>query len=400
MKKITLFLLISILYLSFAACSFVQSDNSSSSEGGEVKDSSNIGLSTYTVTWINFDGSILEIDEEVKEGENPVYNGEEPKKANEGDYSFIFDGWTPLLSKVVCDATYTAVFKSIYNGADVLGPTPVFEADGTVSYGLYPQTCVADENLIASLNLLSPSEINGWYLFEGNYYAKKSATVYGGEQYFFDDGRTIENGAQYWFKCEPIKWQILSNENGEYYLLSTLLLDAKSYYSNYETRNIDGQTIYSSDYANSDLRKWLNGEFYKVAFVFNNSFIKQTTVENGGATTEFSANEYSCENTFDNVFLPSFQDYLNPSFGFSDKSGLSSLREAKTTDYARAVGAWCHTRNNGDELTQTNGSYWTRSPSSEYDYCVSVVNSGGVLSAYVVDDASHSVRPAIRIKID
>ncbi len=398
MKKITLFLLISILSLSFAACSFGKSDTSSSSEGGEVEDSSNIGLSTYTVTWINFDGSILEIDEEVEEGEIPVYNGEEPKKDADGDYSFVFDGWTPHLSKVVCDATYTAVFKSIYNGANVLGSTPVFESDGTVLYGLYPQTCVADENLISSLNALLPSEINGWYLLDGKYYAKKTATVYGGEQYFFDDGRSIENGGEYWFECEPIKWQILSNENGEYYLLSTLLLDAKSYYSSYETRNIDGQTVYANDYENSDLRKWLNGEFYKVAFAFNNSFIKQTTVENGGATTDFSLNEYSCENTFDNVFLPSFQDYLNPTLGFSDKSGLSSLREAKTTDYARAVGAWCHTRNNDDESTKINGSYWTRSPSSEYDYCVSVVNSGGVLSAYVVDDASHSVRPAIRIK--
>ena len=45
------------------------------------------------------------------------------------------------------------------------------------------------------------------------------------------------------------------------------------------------------------------------------------------------------------------------------------------------------------------GSYWTRSATSEYYYTAWNVNSGGYLSTYTVDDASHCVRPCITISI-
>ncbi len=275
---------------------------------------------------------------------------------------------------------------------------PAFDEEGSVLYGLYPQTRVSDESIIAELSTLSRSEINGWYLYGGEYYAKTTATVYNGEAYAFDDGAAIVNGEVYYFKCEPIKWRILSDESGSYYLLSTLLLDAQPYYTDYENREIGGKTVYANDYAHSYLRQWLNGEFYKTAFAVKNCCVEDTIVDNGGITTEHLDNPFASANTLDKVFLPSFQDYSNSSYGFNGEN-LSS-RQAKTSDYARARGAWCHTRNNKDEATKTNGSYWTRSASSEYSYCAAVINAGGVISNYAVDDCSHSVRPAIRIKIE
>ena len=71
-------------------------------------------------------------------------------------------------------------------------------------------------------------------------------------------------------------------------------------------------------------------------------------------------------------------------------------RTATTTDYARAIGAWS---NNKDNAYKYNGSYWTRSPSSSFNYAAWNVNSGGALSEYAVDGASHSVRPCITIKL-
>ena len=96
------------------------------------------------------------------------------------------------------------------------------------------------------------------------------------------------------------------------------------------------------------------------------------------------------------MYLPSYQDYLKSSYGFENQTSTTSKsRQCKTSDYARARGAFT-SKSKGFE---NNGSYWTRSPSSEYAYCAWNVNSGGYLSSYAVDGNSHSVRPAISLNI-
>ena len=52
-------------------------------------------VNTYTITWKNYDGSILEVDEKVEEGTLPVFNGQTPSKANDDTYMYVFTGWTP-----------------------------------------------------------------------------------------------------------------------------------------------------------------------------------------------------------------------------------------------------------------------------------------------------------------
>lgn len=271
----------------------------------------------------------------------------------------------------------------------------VFSEDyKSAQYGLYPQARVADEVLIAELNALTPSDINGWYLHDGNYYAKQTANVYYNESYAFDDGTPIVNGTEYWFKCEPIVWRVLSGTDGTYCLLSDKLLDAHNFYADYSNRNIDGTTVYANNYAQSDVRAWLNGEFYNTAFALGSRSIKATSVDNSAVTTDDKQNQYVCTNTSDKVYLPSYNDYLNASYGFDTNAAeTSATRECKTTDYARATGAWCN------KDAGYNGSYWTRSPSSEYNYCAWNVNSGGLLSAYAVDGSSHCVRPCISVSL-
>ncbi len=353
---------------------------------------------TYTVTWVNYDGTVLETDTGVEWGTTPSYDGKEPEKSAEGDFTFKFDGWTPLLSPVSSNVTYTAAFSSVYSGGHVLGMEPELTDDGCVLYGIYPQSKVSDNDTINALNTLSPTSVNGWYLYENQYYAKATANVYNSESYTFDDGEQILSGVEYWFLCEPIRWRILSDENGRYYLLSDMLLDARLYYTDYNVRTENGEKIYANSYAESDIRAWLNGEFFNTAFILNSTFVKTTAVDNNAETTNMLTNPYisdvKCE---DKVTLPSYADYINSDYGFAASEEKTAAREAKTTDYARAVGAWCNTRNNSNSDTVHNGSYWTRSASGEYDYCASVVNSGGFISTYAVDDTSHSVRPAIYI---
>ena len=356
-----------------------------------------IPVNTYTITWKNYDGSILEIDEKVEEGTLPVFNGQTPSKANDDTYMYVFTGWTPSVYAATKDETYTATYTSISIDDKIPGVAPVLSSDGkTIEYGFYPQTNVNDEKTIQELNALTNPLNNGWYSYNGEYYAKTVAKVYNNESYTFNNGISIQSDKTYWFKCETIKWNIISSEAGVYTLLSSVLLDAHSYYGDYYNRMDNQKTVYPNNYAMSDIRSWLNNEFFNEAFLLNNEFIKSTIVENNASTTDNSNNKYACENTTDKVFLPSYKDYLNTSYGFdNDSSSKSDTRVCKTTDYARARGAWY----NSTSGMQYNGSYWTRSPSSEFNYASWNVNTAGYLSTYVVDGSEHSVRPAINITI-
>lgn len=352
----------------------------------------------YTITWKNYNGEILKIAENIKEGTLPTYYGVTPTKEKTEDVSYVFNGWTPTIRIVKGDTTYTATFTEKYQEEGIIGIDPVISQDNkTVQYGFYPQSHVNDESLISELKNLTPSETNGWFFYKGTYYTKEVAKVYNNENYTFNNGIQIINGNEYWFKCEPITWEILSNNDGTYFLLSSLLLDNQAFYQDFSDRTINGETIYANNYQESDLRIWLNNYFYNTAFNLNATYITETVVVNEPSTTNSTNNQYASKNTTDKVYLPSYQDYLNQDYGFEkDSNNLSVTREAKTTDYARATGAWS---NNRDNALKHNSSYWTRSASSEYYYTAWNVNSGGYLSEYAVSDESHSVRPCISIRL-
>ena len=274
-----------------------------------------------------------------------------------------------------------------------LGIIPTISEDGkTITYGLYPQTNVNNSTLISSLNSLSTPESNGWYLYDGDYYAKVNATPFK-SGYTFDNGTTIIEGTSYWFKCEPIVWNILNNNNGEYYIVSSVLLDTHCYYKSRYNRTIDGQTIYPNNYKYSDIRTWLNEDFYNSAFALGNKYIQTTAIDNSASTTNDINNKYACDNTVDKVFLPSYQDYNNSSYGFST---LTS-RYCKTTDWARARGA----SYSADSSYLYNGYYWTRSPHCYFSYFVWSVHDNGYLIGdyYLVGMTFTSVRPGLSIKI-
>ena len=272
--------------------------------------------------------------------------------------------------------------------------TPLLSGDGkTITYGLYPQTNVNNSSLVSALNALTTPESNGWYFYEGNYYAKVSAYPYWSDCKF-DNGTTIVSDTTYWFKCEPIVWNVLSNNSGEYYIVSSVLLDPHCYYNSTSTRTIDGQTIYPNNYKYSDIRTWLNTDFYNSAFALGNEHIQTTTVNNSASTTDSSSNSYACANTEDKVFLPSYQDYINSSYGFLTLTDSTDTRYCRTTDWARARGSY-YTSSGSYQYSH----YWTRSPSSG-DHSTWVVDYDGTLHGIgVVFVTTFGVRPGLSIKI-
>ncbi len=262
----------------------------------------------------------------------------------------------------------------------------MFEGDN-VTYGLYPQTHVKDDATIAALNGLKSDKGNGWYLYNGEYYANLTATPCSySESQVFDDGVAIESNASYWFKCEPIKWNIIANNDNTYTLLSSALLCTHTYDES------------SNNYINSEIRGWLNDGFYNTAFKLDSSLIQTTIVDNSASTTDDPSNVHVGDGTSteDKVYLLSFQDYQNADYGFETVRWQASRdRECKATDYASANGVW----NKAGSAYSYSGYYWTRSPASDTnDGSWFVYPNGSMTSSMDVDFPYVGVRPAITLK--
>lgn len=93
----------------------------------------------YTITWKNGD-TVLETDTEVSEGTLPTYDGAEPTKVADAQYSYQFAGWTPEVVTANGDVTYTAVFTAVRNKYTITwknGDTTL-ETDENVDYGTMP----------------------------------------------------------------------------------------------------------------------------------------------------------------------------------------------------------------------------------------------------------------------
>lgn len=70
-------------------------------------------INKYTIIWKNEDGTELEKDENVEYGTTPEYNGETPTKAATEEYTYEFDTWTPAITTVRGNTTYTATYLEI-----------------------------------------------------------------------------------------------------------------------------------------------------------------------------------------------------------------------------------------------------------------------------------------------
>ena len=70
----------------------------------------------FTVTWLNDNGDVLEVDEKVEENTMPHYDGKTPSKESDEKYDYSFLSWDKMLTKVTSNVTYTATYKTIEKG--------------------------------------------------------------------------------------------------------------------------------------------------------------------------------------------------------------------------------------------------------------------------------------------
>lgn len=276
--------------------------------------------------------------------------------------------------------------------------TPVTEeVNGTtyVYFGVWPQSVLPATSTVTVDETVSVTMgANTYYLgSDGNYYAKCFEKAHGtGAEYKYHDGTQPGTGGTTtrYFKVEPIKWRVLTdNYSGKKLLLAENILTANVPYYRYNspsnTRTVGSDTnIYPNNYKYSQIRAYLNGldyyydtsstettkktdytgkGFLQTAFTQNaQGLIAETVVDNRKETTGYStstyAADYACENTTDKIFLLSESEVINSYYGFAEynSSGKGNARIRFPTDYAKANYAFqCSVNGYG-------GGWWLRSP--------------------------------------
>ena len=209
----------------------------------------------------------------------------------------------------------------------------------------------------------------------------------------FQDNNGYKVNNIYYFKYEPLKWQVLDPKKG--LVLSKSIIDSQAYSNTIYKNGTDAYgftaywnnasyTKYANDYATSSIRKWLNEDFYNTAFTSaQKQNILPTTLNNSAYSTDCS--KYDSVSTTDNVFLLSYSEARNAPYGFTD----SETRKAVGTDYAKAQGL---------SVSSNKCSYWRlRSAGSYSKYACSVYSVGYVDINYYVNDSYFGVRPALRL---
>ena len=253
-----------------------------------------------------------------------------------------------------------------------------YEREGNIIYlGEYPQTLKA-----SSVTVSDTPNSKGYFLGSDNeYYAKVVATPYE-SGYKFSTDATVTSGTEYYFKVEPLKWRVLSEKDGNALIFCESIIDNRCYDSD------------SNNYEQSDIRAWLNGEFYNLAFSENEKKLIQTVpVSNSLATTGYSANSNVCADTNDKVYLLSYQDVINNDYGFDDDTRVKSV-----SDYAKAHGAWVSKSNMTGH--SGNGMWMLRSPNDTYTHFIRECNYNGEVTdgGTHVNSSFYGVVPALTIK--
>ena len=135
----------------------------------------NSTINKYTVTWKNYDGGVLEMDENVAYGTTPAYNGETPTKARDAQYTYTFDGWDKTVDAVNGDAVYTAKFMSTVNKYTVIWKDydgSVLETDENIDYGTLP-----------AYNGVTPTRNRAEYTYTFSGWDKEVVTITGDVTY-------------------------------------------------------------------------------------------------------------------------------------------------------------------------------------------------------------------------
>ncbi len=310
-----------------------------------------------------------------------------------------------------------------------------YKVGDVIEFGSYPQKQVTDNSLISKLNSQAGEWKSYGYLKVGDMktptdYMRYKDVSYDGDKYravIFDEYRPHwtnqqyemdENnsfqpdngfyiGNVYWFKFDPIKWRVLDPSTG--LVMCESVIDCQAY-SNYAKYDSETQEWYNdnggfaSDWKTSSLRKWLNNEFYNLAFndeqkanisITSNDNRCQNIIDYSDFLPE-KYEKYNSADTKDNVYVLSLSEVINSSYGFNSEREIKDpARTLVETDYAKCQGLGVIP--NEHEYNNDIPNWWLRNATRTSEH-VCIVEAG------YADDTGHNtnstttgVCPAMRI---
>ena len=256
----------------------------------------------------------------------------------------------------------------------------------------YKKYCVDKNNLDEYLGLYADEESEE-YFYLGKYpqsgYSMEEVPEYVANATFNADGYAEIYGVEYLkiedmvYVYEPVRWWKVGEEEGNICLLSESIIDTCTF------NGVFGSATWDV----SDIREWLNGEFYNNCF---DETDKAVIVEH---CTPISDNYYhgffAGEETSDFVGLIPAADFTNGKYIFEGhrEDEVIALRRTEGTDYAVA---------NGLRVFDNNCSrYWTATTADVDNlYTVVITEMGYVLiesGGEVNNKTDVGVRPFIVI---
>ncbi|MBR4728142.1 MAG: hypothetical protein IK080_09680, partial [Clostridia bacterium] len=294
-----------------------------------------------------------------------------------------------------------------------MGSTLNAKAGGWKSYGYYSGTGDVDDGQMTAKDYMMYCDVKiGNAKYRGvkfDTYRPDFTEHTSSSTYQDDNGYTT--GTTYWFKYEPLKWRVLDASTG--LVMCETIIDSQPYNNYFVSYGTDShgntaywgdsaKTYYASDYANSSIRKWLTEDFYATAFSQSQQAkIKTTTLNNDGYRTltgQTGYKDYDSASTKDKIFLLSYDEVLNSSYGFSTSySTYDSARQAKGSDYAKCQGLYVY---HSSGSSYDGCSYWRLRSPGYYSNCSCYVDYGGYVDEiYATSDAVGGVRPAFKLNL-
>jgi len=169
----------------------------------------------------------------------------------------------------------------------------------------------------------------------------------------------------------PILWRVLSVEDGKALILSEYILEARPLHGDYKqyankptNKKYPG---FSGDFTQTDMAKYLNGDFASGNFTTGQLFLLAE------------------DETFGMFFLLSGDDLKNAKYGFTSNES----RKAWGTEYALNNGLFKYMANRG-----SHSPYWTRTQSTSNTQGARCIKSKGELGYINVITEDEGMRPA------
>lgn len=245
---------------------------------------------------------------------------------------------------------------------------PYGSEEGYLYLGSYPQTGYEEKDI--------PDYVENFTFDEDGY-----ATIYGVEYIRVKDGKEYT-----YYAYEPVKWKILKEADEGIHLISDMVLDCRQY----------SETFKAVTWDTSDLRTWLNDDFYNSCFSdVDKEYIELHTTQPAvnyyhGFTAGVAVDNY--------IGLLSSEELGDGRYEFDKHTDVVAdpKRKALGSEYAIAMGVYVDEENYAPWWTTTSAGVENTSTVFVTEEGLLMMESGGV----IVNKRDVGVRPFIIIKSD